>query len=126
MITYHAAHVQVREILGRASDRNCLDCGAPAKHWAYDHCDPDEIRDLLGRAYSADHQRYRSLCVLCHRRFDAPWRPLKKDVIEERLGESIRAVATSLRPMSWRLIAREITKRTGIRVTFRSIRRWSA
>lgn len=69
-ITYQTAHWRVRELRGSASGHPCVDCGAPADHWSYDHGCPDEKRDERGRPYSADPDRYAARCATCHRRYD--------------------------------------------------------
>lgn len=72
--TYGAAHHWVRQARGSASEHQCVDCGDPAREWAYDHTDPDEMSEKQGRltlSYSAKPQHYQPMCKPCHRRFDA-------------------------------------------------------
>lgn len=45
-------------------------CGDQARHWAYDHADPDEIHRPDGIAYSGKPEHYVPLCVPCHKRAD--------------------------------------------------------
>jgi hypothetical protein len=68
-VGYNAAHDRVRRDRGPAHDYRCVGCGRPARHWAYDHGDPDELASALG-PYSLDLDRYRPLCVGCHKRAD--------------------------------------------------------
>lgn len=71
---YTAAHERVRRDRGSVTDRACVECGGPARHWSYDHTDPDELyahglsRNPL--AYSLSPVRYSPRCVPCHKRFD--------------------------------------------------------
>lgn len=73
-IAYVTAHVRVRATYGPASNYPCIGCGGPAKHWAYDHTDPNPLmhRDTKGRwagkpyPYSPDPQRYDPMCRSCH------------------------------------------------------------
>jgi hypothetical protein len=66
---YGAAHDRVRRARGLASTYPCSNCRAPAKHWAYDHGDPNELVSPLG-PYSAQVQHYLPMCVPCHKAFD--------------------------------------------------------
>lgn len=72
--TYDGLHARLRSTLGPASNRDCVDCGAEARHWSYDHCDPDERIGLAGQkyavAYSVKPEHYHPRCVPCHKRFD--------------------------------------------------------
>lgn len=71
-VSYHHVHVRLRAERGPASDRLCEDgCGRSAKHWAYDHSDPDALRSPEGFPYSTDLGNYWALCPSCHRRHDA-------------------------------------------------------
>lgn len=67
------AHGRVKKLRGLACDYMCRHCGAPAKHWAYDHEDPKEKQDPEG-PYSLDPEHYLPLCVACHHRFDWEYR----------------------------------------------------
>lgn len=66
---YPAIHCRVKRERGRASSHVCEHCGKPAKHWAYDHQDPEERSSPEG-PYSLDPARYVPLCVGCHNRLD--------------------------------------------------------
>jgi hypothetical protein len=69
-IGFGAAHDRVTSQRGRAADQLCVNCGQPARHWAYDHLDPEEKRaDKLG-PYSTKVEHYQPMCVPCHKRFD--------------------------------------------------------
>lgn len=72
---YTAAHQRCRSDRGRVQDLECVDCGHPARHWSYNHDDPDELLGMSGRstsliAYSLDPSHYSPRCVPCHKRFD--------------------------------------------------------
>lgn len=67
---YTAAHDRVRRRRGPAKSHACIDCGAPARHWSYNHRDPNERLHPDGYAYSADPAMYDPRCVPCHKRFD--------------------------------------------------------
>lgn len=65
---YSSAHRRIRQDRGPATLHTCP-CGAPARHWAYDHTDPLELPSCYG-PYSADPAHYLALCVRCHKRID--------------------------------------------------------
>ena len=70
-VSYHHVHVRLRAERGRASDRLCEDgCGRQAKHWAYDHSDPDQLLSPEGWPYSTNPDNYWALCPSCHKRHD--------------------------------------------------------
>lgn len=68
-VGYYAIHSRLTSHIGRAADRTCADCGQPARHWSYDHTDPDEQRSECG-PYSTDLSHYQSRCVPCHKAYD--------------------------------------------------------
>ncbi len=68
--SYADAHRAVKRKRGLASDYWCAACGSQAKHWAYDHEDPNERTDDWGRPYSLDPEHYQPMCKPCHRKFD--------------------------------------------------------
>jgi hypothetical protein len=73
--TYEAVHRKIRALRGVARDLPCVNCGAAAAHWSYDHTDPDAItaaaRDTGSPVtYSLDIWRYEPRCATCHKRFD--------------------------------------------------------
>ena len=76
--SYEACHMRVRTARGRARDQVCITCGGPAAHWAYDHSDPHELRDRRARPYSTDPERYRPMCVPCHRAEDLAYLALAR------------------------------------------------
>jgi hypothetical protein len=65
----------------------CL-CGDPARHWAYNHLAPDELRAPWGSPYTFDPDYYFPACITCHRRFDAAYRAMTRDLDQaaERLA----------------------------------------
>lgn len=71
---YGAAHDRVRRERGSATLHRCVDCGTGARHWSYDHGDPEELTAVVPGgyevAYSLDPDHYAPRCVPCHKRFD--------------------------------------------------------
>jgi hypothetical protein len=67
--SYAGAHFRVARVKGPARDCTCAMCLAPAAEWAYDHDDPDELRDDHG-VFSLDPAHYMPLCKRCHYQFD--------------------------------------------------------
>lgn len=71
---YGAAHERVKRDRGPIRSQQCIDCEAPARHWSYNHDDPNELFDTeLSTnpiAYSLDPKHYSPRCVPCHKRFD--------------------------------------------------------
>lgn len=74
---YGYTHVKIRRLKGSASEHICIECGAPAEHWAYDHTDPDEQTCPKGRVYSTDPSHYQPMCRPCHATMDAGHRNLR-------------------------------------------------
>jgi hypothetical protein len=68
--TYLAMHQRLRKHRGPARTRACFACGAPARQWSYDHCDPDERVSDDGLPYSVNLDRYQPRCVPCHKAYD--------------------------------------------------------
>lgn len=71
---YQGAHKRVWRAFGKASEFTCVECGAPAAEWAYDHEDPDELV-WRGLPYSASIYHYVPMCKPCHTRFDLGRKP---------------------------------------------------
>ena len=72
-VGYSGAHDRVRSARGRVQQYACVDCGDQAKHWSYDHADPDERHEMVSGslvAYSVKPEHYHPRCVPCHKRFD--------------------------------------------------------
>ena len=69
-VPYHGAHSRVRRLHGSPSGYPCSHCGGRAQDWAYDHLDPNEKHDSMGRPYSVDPTHYSPLCRVCHYQFD--------------------------------------------------------
>lgn len=70
---YSTAHRRVASERGKAVMYPCVDCGAPADEWSYDHADENELQqDHRGRllTYSASPDHYDPRCRSCHLRFD--------------------------------------------------------
>ena len=71
VVTYETAHDRHRRDRGPAHAHQCVDCDGPARHWSYDHGDPDELFHPKGYPYSLDAEHYQPRCSSCHARFDA-------------------------------------------------------
>lgn len=77
-VSYHAAHIRVGRIRGRASDYQCASCGLPAVEWSYRHGSRWEQTGMVNRsgrlprlgAWSPDPDDYDPLCRPCHRELD--------------------------------------------------------
>jgi hypothetical protein len=69
-VGYAGAHDRAEATKGRACDHACVDCGQAARHWSYDHADPNELATEAGYPYSADPSHYVPRCVSCHKKFD--------------------------------------------------------
>lgn len=72
-IEYTALHNRLVVERGLPAEYQCARCPEQASEWAYDHEDPDERRNLVGRddgPFSLNLAHYMPLCVRCHRRFD--------------------------------------------------------
>lgn len=73
-VGYVGAHKRVHRERGQASAHTCVDCGAQAAQWSYNHNDPDELtgisRASIASRYSADPSYYEPRCHPCHRAFD--------------------------------------------------------
>lgn len=71
---YAAAHGRCETDRGPAHAHLCIDCGQPAKHWSYDHDDPQERVQVGGYGdgcpYSLDPAHYSPRCVPCHKTYD--------------------------------------------------------
>jgi thymidine kinase len=72
---YFNSHMRRIRDLGPASALPCTDCGNPARHWSYDHGDPEErstpnpkTGSLL--VYSMKNEHYVPRCATCHARHD--------------------------------------------------------
>lgn len=72
--TYAGVHQRVGAAMGRAKEYLCVDCGQPARHWSYDHKDPDE-RNENGSPYSVDLTHYEPRCSSCHKKLDNSVKP---------------------------------------------------
>lgn len=68
--TYNAAHQRVKKARGSARKHPCVDCGNEARHWSYDHADPNERFTEDGYAYSTELEHYEPRCVPCHKLYD--------------------------------------------------------
>lgn len=67
---YDLVHGRLKKSRGSASAYPCVSCQGPARHWAYDHNDPNAKTDSCGLVYSLKPEHYRPMCALCHKRFD--------------------------------------------------------
>lgn len=73
--TYAAVHLRLRKQRGPVSLLPCTECGGAARHWAYDHADPNEKVSEQGLPYSTDLAHYQPMCITCHRRYDVQHLP---------------------------------------------------
>ena len=71
-ITYRTAHTRVTQRRGKACSYTCM-CGKQARHWSYDHTDPNHQKQVFmwkGKPitcfYSTDVMKYQALCRGCH------------------------------------------------------------
>jgi hypothetical protein len=72
-VEYTGVHYRIVAARGKAARYKCTHCGSQAEEWAYDHTDPNERRNQIGRdkcPFSLDINRYMPLCVPCHHKFD--------------------------------------------------------
>lgn len=68
-VTYSGMHIRLRRVLGTPQQHGCVDCGAEAAHWSYDHADPAELIED-GLPYSVKIGHYQPRCRSCHTKFD--------------------------------------------------------
>lgn len=74
--SYTAVHLRLRKQRGRASERQCVDCGQQARHWSYGYRGSIERVDPQMGMYSPDLDSYDPRCVRCHSSFDRSMRAL--------------------------------------------------
>lgn len=72
--SYAAMHSRLNHRRGLARRRACVDCGQPARHWSYDHADPNEVTSASGLEYSTEPAHYAPRCRSCHFAFDQAYR----------------------------------------------------
>lgn len=76
---YAAIHTRLRKYRGRADVHVCVECGAPAKGWAYDRLDPDERTETGPKGgtltFSVNLDHYQPMCDSCHGKLDQGARP---------------------------------------------------
>lgn len=66
---YFTVHERLRNSIGSASTKTCVDCGTQAQQWSYDHtCDNERSSDQ--GPFSTNLDRYSPRCVSCHKTFD--------------------------------------------------------
>lgn len=98
-LTYTETHVVLRHQRGKAEEHRCRHCDKPARDWAYDHEDPNEVIEespsTHGRtvAFSLDLNHYLPLCKRCHRRLDV------RPTTGQKAVETRRANKRPERPM---------------------------
>lgn len=68
--TYHQAHRNVEAARGRAAEHPCVECGEPARDWAYQHVGEPELVSETGAPYSTDVSQYAPMCRGCHLSLD--------------------------------------------------------
>lgn len=67
---YWGVHKRLARRRGSASGYACVDCGAPAQEWSYNHAAADEKCDERGQPYSTNLDDYDPRCKPCHGRLD--------------------------------------------------------
>lgn len=71
MSAYGVVHYLLRQVKGPAREHLCIECEAPAVHWAYDHEDVFERFDPeTGQVFSVNFDHYRPMCGGCHQHLD--------------------------------------------------------
>lgn len=91
VVGYQGMHSRVHRANGPAKDYMCP-CGKPAREWAYDHEDPEEIWGMPNRGckeavYSLKVEHYIPMCCSCHERLDAPY----MDRVRNERGQFVKA-----------------------------------
>lgn len=71
---YKLAHARVKSRWASAKNYPCYVCGCHGEQWALDNEAPNIETDDQGRRYSPDPRNYVSLCVPCHKAYDAHFR----------------------------------------------------
>lgn len=69
-VGYFGLHDRLRRERGSARGEKCIDCGARAEHWSYDHLCGSERIDSTGLPYSTNLDHYDPRCIPCHNKFD--------------------------------------------------------
>lgn len=71
-VGYAAVHRRLQVQRGSASALDCVQCGAAAQGWAYQHTAPDErVCDVRNLPFSTDLSHYEAMCLPCHNQLDA-------------------------------------------------------
>lgn len=73
MTAYGVVHYLLQKQRGRASAHQCVDCGRPARQWAYDHKDVFERIDEYAHppmVFSVNFEHYQPMCLACHKALD--------------------------------------------------------
>lgn len=65
-VAYRTAHQRVAALRGPAAGHKCIQCGDPARQWAYQHNDPNQLRHANGYPYSLLPECYEPMCYPCH------------------------------------------------------------
>lgn len=68
-ITSSGAHQRVKRLWGSASRYLCVECGNPARDWAYDGTDPTHTYEFTRKSwthYSRWPEFYMPMCRPCH------------------------------------------------------------
>ena len=101
--SYENAHQRVKRARGSATAHKCVDCGQNARHWSYDHKDPDERSGTKG-PYSLKVEHYEPRCVPCHKQMDVAiilaTRPLCGRAIDPEDVRRLHAQGVRVTPMA--------------------------
>jgi hypothetical protein len=68
-VTFGGAHLRTSALWGSASQYPCVECGNPAKDWAYDGSDPAQCYGANHgkmQLYSLHPEFYMPMCRSCH------------------------------------------------------------
>ena len=106
-------HQRLRRARGSASTHQCIECGDPANHWAYQHKNPNPLVSPTGEVYTLNFDDYAPMCHTCHRSLDMRESPRLREVLQENI-ESAHAGLKKAReadPDRYGEISRENVKR---------------
>lgn len=70
LTSYSGQHSRLRHHRGLAADQVCVDCGAPAEQWSYDHGCPDERVNEHGSPWCPHLDCYSPRDRSCHLAYD--------------------------------------------------------
>lgn len=98
--TSHTAHKRVYRLWGKAAQYSCIECGGPAKQWAYDGTDPTQGYGPTASAgqygkywsfFSSYPEFYMPMCSRCHSRRDGS--KAQQELREYRLWKQLTGLS---------------------------------